>query len=341
MVKGIDISNNNGNVDMAKVKSSGIEYVYVKATEGATFKDKYMETFYKDCKLNNLKVGAYHFLVGTSTPESQAESFYLKIKDLDWDLVPMLDVETNFSGISDYVTRFIQAFKKLSPLQIGIYSYTSFISTLSGISSCIQNLPFWEANYNNKPWVLPTNFFTKRVGHQYTEKGSIPGVPTNCDVNEFTTGVLITNTEVKGSWLQDSETKRWWYKHSDGSYTKDGWEKINDKWYLFDGEGWMIYDWRKDGNNWYYLGDNSDGTMKTGWRLIDNTWYYFNGDGQMQTGWIKYRGDWYYLDKGGVMKTGWIVDGGKDYYLYSNGVMAHDCQLYGYKFDSKGVATKM
>lgn len=28
-----------------------------------------------------------------------------------------------------------------------------------------------------------------------------------------------------GSWIQSNG--RWWYKHSDGSYTTNGWEQIN------------------------------------------------------------------------------------------------------------------
>ena len=35
------------------------------------------------------------------------------------------------------------------------------------------------------------------------------------------------------------------------------------------------------------------------------------------------------------------VDGGHDYLLYSNGTMAHDCEAYGYKIDSNGVAVKI
>lgn len=85
-----------------------------------------------------------------------------------------------------------------------------------------------------------------------------------------------------GKWLKgesEGNTKKWWYKHSDGSYTANDWEKIDGEWYFFDYNGWM--------------------------------------------------------------KTGWIVWKGKDYYLYGNGVMAHNTTLYGYKFDSNGVATKV
>ena len=344
-IKGIDVSNNDGSINFSQVASDGVEYVYVKATEGQSFQDSYMVEFYNGCKNNNLKVGAYHFLVSTSTPEAQAQNFYVMIKDYEWDLVPMMDVET-MSGfdaetLCNYVERFIATFNELSPLQLGIYSYTSFIENLGGAEDTIKDMPFWEANYNDDPWNLDDTFFTNRIGHQYTEEGSISGVNCNCDVNVFTEGVLLTDSITAGEWiLQDG---KWWYKHTNGTYTKSGWEMIDGKWYLFDSEGYMEYDWKQDGNNWYYLGESNDGAMKTGWIYDKNLghWYYFNDTGIMQTAWVKISGSWYYFDTSGAMQTGWVQDGDKWYCLYSDGSMIHDTTAYGYRFASNGVSTKL
>lgn len=162
--KGIDISNNDGSVDFSEVANDGVEYVYVKATEGKSYQDPYMTEFYTGCKANNLKVGAYHFLVSTSTPEAQAANFCSLIKDYEWDLIPMMDVETmsgfDTNTLCDYVERFIAAFHEISPLQLGIYTYTSFIENLEGAEDTIKDMPFWEANYNDDPWNLADSFFT-------------------------------------------------------------------------------------------------------------------------------------------------------------------------------------
>ena len=194
-MKGIDISNNNGNINFNGVKNSGVECVYIKATEGTTFQDSYKSAFYGGAKTIGAKVGFYHFLVGTSAPETQAENFYKEIISYQNDLVPMLDVEVNFPGLNDYIARFIGRFNQLTSMEIGIYTYTSFLNEYIDVER-FKTLKLWEANYNNSPWNLPSNGFTNRIGHQYTEKGYINGVNGVCDVNEFNEGVLNGNKQV-------------------------------------------------------------------------------------------------------------------------------------------------
>lgn len=190
-MKGIDVSNHNGNINFNQVKVAGVEAVYIKATEGTTFTDSYLETNYSNAHYAGLKTGFYHFLVGTSSPETQATSFYNAIKNKTNDLIPMLDIETKFDGLMDYSIRFINKFKELSSLPIGVYTYTGFMDNLD---NRIANYPLWEANYNNDPWNLSDNVFTNRVGHQYTETGSINGISTACDINEFNEGILMNTT---------------------------------------------------------------------------------------------------------------------------------------------------
>lgn len=268
-MKGIDVSNNNGNINFEKVKNDGVECCYIKATEGTTFKDGYLYTNYCNAKQSGLKVGFYHFLVGTSSPETQAHNFYNAIKDKYSDLIPMLDIEVNFDGLVSYVERFINRFKELSNMQIGIYTYTGFLSNLKGK---FTEYLLWEANYNDKPWNLPSNSYTL-VGHQYTEKGKVDGITGVCDVNEFNYGILSTSN--KGEWIQDDTG--YWYKHSDGSYVKCDWEKIDGEWYYFDYKGYRVTGWLHltSNNQDYYF--YSDGKMAHDCELWGT--YRFDGQG--------------------------------------------------------------
>ena len=118
---------------------------------------------------------------------------------------------------------------------------------------------------------------------------------TNSNTN--TTTQSDSNSNFSGSWVQSGS--RWWYKHADGSYKTNGWEKINGVWYRFDNSGWMQTGWVKDGS-----------------------WYYLDGSGAMKTGWLKDNGSWYYLQDSGAMKTGWMKVAGKWYYAYSSGALA-------------------
>lgn len=115
-----------------------------------------------------------------------------------------------------------------------------------------------------------------------------------------------------------------WYVHSDGSYPKDKFEKINGTWYYFDGSGYMLADrWKKHSDgNWYWF-DNS-GEMATGWKKIAEKWYYFDVEGAMKTGWVKYKDTWYYLDsKDGNMVSNEFVRAGQGwYYIKPDGTMA-------------------
>jgi len=62
-IKGIDVSNWSGSIDFRAVKDSGVEVVYIQATEGTFYTDPYLQEFYREAKDNDLKVGFYHFLI--------------------------------------------------------------------------------------------------------------------------------------------------------------------------------------------------------------------------------------------------------------------------------------
>ena len=134
--------------------------------------------------------------------------------------------------------------------------------------------------------------------------------------NSITSTSTSTDIFATSSWMYSNG--RWWYKHANGTYTTNGWEKINGVWYRFDNSGWMQTGWVKDGS-WYYL--DGSGAMKTGWLKDNGSWYYLDGSGAMKTGWLKDNGSWYYLDGSGVMQTGWVKDNDNWYYLQDSGAM--------------------
>lgn len=120
---------------------------------------------------------------------------------------------------------------------------------------------------------------------------------------------------------------QWWYRHADGSYTRNDWECINGYWYYFDSSGWMQTGWLNLDNSQYWL--NGSGAMATGWQKIGGSWYYFNGSGVMQTGWLKLSNSTYYLNGSGAMLTGWQLINGNWYYMNGSGAMLTGWQWVG------------
>lgn len=72
--QGVDVSDWQGYIDYGQVRASGIEVVYIKASQGSTIKDPYFDINYENAKANGLKVGFYHFLTATNTRRSAATS---------------------------------------------------------------------------------------------------------------------------------------------------------------------------------------------------------------------------------------------------------------------------
>ena len=123
-----------------------------------------------------------------------------------------------------------------------------------------------------------------------------------------------------GEWIESDG--RWWYRHSDGSWTSDGWEYIDGKWYYFDGDGWMKTGWLQWGGNWYYLQPRIEGKgygyMVTGWKYIDwhgGYWFYFLDSGAMAADcFLSINGKWY-----GFADNGTMVDELADMKVGKNG----------------------
>ena len=121
----------------------------------------------------------------------------------------------------------------------------------------------------------------------------------NSPVSAQESSSQTTYSKSSGSWIKSGS--RWWYKHSDGSYTTNGWEQINGTWYYFDNEGWMKTGWIQEYGKWYYLDDS--GAMKTGLQTIGGNEYYLSTSGAMQTGWQNIGDDTYFFADSGARQT--------------------------------------
>ena len=97
-VKGIDVSEYQGAIDFDALSGEGIEFVYAKATEGASYVDGQFAATCAQAKDSDVALGAYHFFSFDSAGADQAANFVAAASG-SWDdptvraIRPAVDVE--------------------------------------------------------------------------------------------------------------------------------------------------------------------------------------------------------------------------------------------------------
>jgi hypothetical protein len=90
-------------------------------------------------------------------------------------------ISSNVRQFADYL--------KSQGKEVCIYTGDNFY--IDNLDSTVKNLPLWVAHYNvNKPNAIDY------VGFQYTSTGTIDGVSTNVDLNDFSEGILLKRAVV-------------------------------------------------------------------------------------------------------------------------------------------------
>lgn len=96
---GIDISNNNGVVDIDRVKAEGFQFVWAKVSEGASFKDTFWPRTRDWCRQAGLLLAGYHY-VREGDANAQAATFVAQLGDKT--IPAMLDFEDGSGGIENF-----------------------------------------------------------------------------------------------------------------------------------------------------------------------------------------------------------------------------------------------
>ncbi len=95
-VHGIDVSHHQGAIDWAAARADGVEFAYIKATEGADWHDPRFAENWSGAGDAGLRRGAYHFFTFCTPGLPQAEHFLAALRTARGELPPAADVE--FTG---------------------------------------------------------------------------------------------------------------------------------------------------------------------------------------------------------------------------------------------------
>lgn len=90
---GVDVSSYQGEVDWSALAEQGVDFAFVKATEGSMLQDRQFADNWAGAWAAGVTVGAYHFLSYDSPGETQADNFISAVPVSEGTLPPVIDIE--------------------------------------------------------------------------------------------------------------------------------------------------------------------------------------------------------------------------------------------------------
>ena len=194
--EGIDVSNWQGNINFAEVKADGIQVVYIKASEGASYIDPLFEQNYQGAKENGLLIGVYHYLTATSVEEArvQANFFGSVISGKNLDCKLAMDFESfgnlNIDEINQISIAFLEQIQTITGKEPVVYSDT--FNATNTFDQQVANYPLWVAQYGvNEP--TENGKWDTWVGFQFTDEGVVAGIDGFVDRDKFTDGIFLSD----------------------------------------------------------------------------------------------------------------------------------------------------
>ncbi|WP_030901805.1 GH25 family lysozyme [Streptomyces sp. NRRL F-5126] len=185
---GMDVSHYQGAINWPSAYSKGARFVYMKATEGTSYRDPNFSANYTGSYNAGFIRGSYHFATPNSS-SGAAQADYFVAHGGGWSkdgktLPPMLDIEYGSSstcwGLSksamvSWITSFVNEVHAKTTRWPTIYTTTDWWTTCTGNTAKFSsNDPLFIARYSSSVGTLPAGwpFYTF---WQYADSGTFPG----------------------------------------------------------------------------------------------------------------------------------------------------------------------
>jgi lysozyme len=198
MLPGIDVSQWQGTVDWAKVGSSDVRFVIMRATRGAAYLDPMYGTNLTGASAHGLVVGAYHRAKPAGAPgdaEAEADHFVQVARNAPGDLVPALDIEErgglSVAGLQDWVRTWLARVRSKLGVRPMVYTSPYFWRTAMGDSQWFAQNGYvvWVAHWgvNRQNLDVPAQGWAGGdwTFWQYTNRGRVAGIAPAVDRDRF------------------------------------------------------------------------------------------------------------------------------------------------------------
>lgn len=258
MLKGIDVSHHQGEIDWSKVTA---DFALIRAGYGkyAWQEDPYLEANIQGAAARNIPIGVYWYSYADTIAEAKQEAEVCLTVIQPYRRYISLPVffdqeyEPDILGISKSArTRCCTEFLKVieeAGYKIGMYGSKDWLENKINVGQLDEDTTYWVAQYD----VDECTYVGIWSVWQYTSKGRVDGISGNVDLNQA--------------------------KDDFVGLINDGWQKVGDKWYWYENGRKVVNAWRKiTGASgvpyWYYLGPG--GVMLKGMQKIGDEVFYLN-----------------------------------------------------------------
>ena len=164
--QGIDVSHHQGTIDWLLLPPQGVDFAYIKATEGGDYVDNRFAANWHDAKAAGIRRGAYHFFTLCRSGRDQAANFIRTVPVDPAAAPPVVDLEyLGNCGVRPSVAQFhreLADFLKLLEARykkpVGLYLTREFDETYK--ISATFNRPLWlrrmifEPDFGHRPWAI-------------------------------------------------------------------------------------------------------------------------------------------------------------------------------------------
>lgn len=194
MILGVDVSYWQQTVDWALLKSVGVEYAFIKATQGNYMTDSMMLKHLEGAQKAGLITGLYHWCDPTVGDEAQAQYFVQQTKGLSYSFA-VADMEQHWADWNEW--RQGKVTKILSPDRINkngqtilnywnqnlkvrtvLYTRGSFVREYAKSAAWVCGYPLWLAHYPYASGRIKTTWEVFKT--QYKPGISAPFLPPGC-----------------------------------------------------------------------------------------------------------------------------------------------------------------
>lgn len=194
-VRGIDVSEHQGQIDWEAVRESGVEFVILRVgfrgygSAGNIVADANAQENYRKAKAAGLQVGAYFFSQAVSPEEAEEEADFFLAQTADWELDLWAVYDWEYMGedartadvdartLTDCTIAFSEKMAAAGHTPMVYFNRTQserklYMEELAGYQ-------LWLAMYHD-----PIETFLYRPDMwQYTNTGNVPGIAGNVDIN--------------------------------------------------------------------------------------------------------------------------------------------------------------